>query len=162
MSVTPHLDPDVAVRMTDPSRRSMLRLCLVACVAAAGGGGALISMTPRGSGANWGNSPSGIGAFSRFSGAAAFGRSLRMIPRHATAARECLRSLQEGPILQAAGDPQMTRDALVALVSDHCRDDFRLGRIVVVDGWRLAETEVAICYLADALVRNEIPPELLA
>lgn len=41
-------------------------------------------------------------------------------------------------------------EALRSLVSRQMREDFRVGRIVVVDGWRLSQTEVAVAGLVDA------------
>jgi hypothetical protein len=51
-------------------------------------------------------------------------------------------------LLRPLGDPEvLARDELGTRVRRAVRDDFTDGRVVLVDGWYLSETEARLCAL---------------
>jgi hypothetical protein len=62
----------------------------------------------------------------------------------------CLRRLEENKLIAEAA-VSGCRGAALSAIEETCRDDFRSGRIHVVDGWILAQTELDLAALSIVL-----------
>jgi hypothetical protein len=74
---------------------------------------------------------------------------LKALPA-ADAPKECLTRAIFGNVLDAGRD-RLSARAIVQSIRERSRDDFRDGRIVIVDGWMLSLTETRVYALAALL-----------
>lgn len=93
---------------------------------------------------------------SSFRSAAALGRSISGNSVNCPTLDESLRWLRERGISAAASNQEVSDKQLAEIVAEACSRDFQLGKVVRIQGWMLAETEVAICCIANVMARRQV------
>ncbi len=100
---------------------------------------------------------SGYGALAAVCGDLGNGYAIGRACLETLPARDVSKGFLTGIILgdvRSAGGGWSSKDALARSIREVSRDDFRNGRIVIVDGWMLSLTETRVYALA-ALLREQ-------